>query len=63
LLLSVCLRLGESLGDDQGVPTAEFVRIQTGLLAPLKMWLASDRLFRDPGCIADTLEAVRDTLH
>jgi hypothetical protein len=62
LLLSICLRLGESLGDDRGIPTAAFVKIQTGMLAPLKTWMASDRSFRDPNCIADTLEAVRDTL-
>jgi hypothetical protein len=62
LLLSICLRLSETLGDEQGIPTAAFVQIQHGLLATLKTWLASDRSFRDPSCIADTLVAVRDTL-
>jgi hypothetical protein len=58
----VFLRIADWWGNSQAVPTAELVRVQTGLLAPLKMWLASDRSFRDPNCIADVLVAVRDTL-
>jgi hypothetical protein len=62
LLWSVFLRIADWWGNNQAVPTAELVRVQTGLLGPLKTWLASDRSFRDPNCIADVLTAVQKTL-
>jgi len=62
LLLSIALRVGEFCGDDSVIATADFNKLQAGLLGPLKLWLANDRSFRDPNAIADTLKAVRDTL-
>ena len=37
-------------------------RARTRLLAPPKTWLANDRSFRDPNCIAEVLAAVQKTL-
>jgi hypothetical protein len=63
LLWNVCLQVCTWLGDDPNSPAPDLGKVQAGLLAPLKSWLASDRSFRDPAFIAATLEAVRDTLH
>jgi hypothetical protein len=62
LLLSITLQIGQVWGDNEALPAAQVAKLQAGLLAPLKSWLANDRSFRDPNSIAAVVEAVRDTL-
>jgi hypothetical protein len=62
LLLSITLLIGQVWGDNEALPAADVAKLQAGLLAPLKSWLANDRSFRDPNSIAAVVEAVRDTL-
>jgi hypothetical protein len=63
LLWNIFLQICQWWGDDPNLPAPDFSAIQSQLPGPLKTWLATDRSFRDPDCIAEALTAVRDALH